>query len=143
MFYTCNSLTSLNISGWDTSKVTNMSFMFDSCYSFISLDLSGFDTANVTNMRAMFQSCQHLIDLDISSWDTAKVTDTQGMFNSDLHLTDIYVSERWNMDAVTNSTDMFHSCESLPGYDSSVIDKTNAHYNTGGYLTYKAAPTTP
>ena len=46
-------LTSLDVSGWDTSNVTNMNNMFYICRSLTSLDVSGLDTSNVTNMYNM------------------------------------------------------------------------------------------
>jgi len=47
MFYGCSSLTSLDLSGWDTSKVTNMSSMFYGC-SKLSVDCSNWDVSKVT-----------------------------------------------------------------------------------------------
>ena len=41
MFYGCSKLTNLNVEGWNTSKVTNMYYMFDSFSG--SLSLSGWD----------------------------------------------------------------------------------------------------
>ena len=38
MFYGCTSLTSLDLSNFDTSKVTNMGYMFQSCTNLTSLD---------------------------------------------------------------------------------------------------------
>jgi surface protein len=60
MFSDCNSLTTLDLSSFDTSKVTNMSYMFDSCSSLTTLDLSNFDTSNVTAMMGMFRHCSKL-----------------------------------------------------------------------------------
>ena len=54
MFNDCPKLASLDLSGLDTSDVTNMSNMFSYCWSLTSLDLSPLDTSNVTNMRGMF-----------------------------------------------------------------------------------------
>ena len=45
--------TSLDLSSFDTSKVTDMSYMFCSSKA-TSLDLSSFDTSNVTNTSDMF-----------------------------------------------------------------------------------------
>ena len=47
MFYGCNWIRTLDLSGFDTSDVTNMQGMFDLCGSLTTLDLSGFDTGNV------------------------------------------------------------------------------------------------
>jgi surface protein len=40
-----------------------MTSMFDNCRSFTSLDLSGFDTSKVTSMASMFLDCRALTDL--------------------------------------------------------------------------------
>ena len=51
------SLTSLDVSSFDTSNVIDMSSMFDGCYALTSLDLSSFDTSNVTSIDFMFYNC--------------------------------------------------------------------------------------
>jgi len=43
----------LNLLNFDTSKVTDMSYMFYSCRSLTSLDLSSFDTSNVVDRICM------------------------------------------------------------------------------------------
>ena len=42
-------------------------------------DISGWDTSSVTNMEAMFGGAS-AFDADISGWDTSSVTDMEGMF---------------------------------------------------------------
>ena len=51
MFNKCSSLTSLNLSNFNTNNVTNMDSMFNKCSSLTSLNLSNFNTNNVTNME--------------------------------------------------------------------------------------------
>ena len=60
MFSGCSSLASLDVSGWDTSKVTNMAGMFEGCSSLASLDLSGWDTSGAESMVYMFDGCPSL-----------------------------------------------------------------------------------
>ena len=79
MFWNMHSLTSLNISNFDTSKVTNMSSMFYNM-NLTSLDLSSFDTSKVTNMSRMFYNMRNLTTLDLSNFDTSNVTDMESMF---------------------------------------------------------------
>jgi surface protein len=76
-----------DLSSWNTSNVTNMSYMFASAgYSTtsLSLDLSGWDTSKVTNMSYMFESCganaKEVSIEGLSNWDTSKVTTMKGMF---------------------------------------------------------------
>ena len=64
MFNSCWQLTSLDLSKWDTSNVTNMGSMFKECSKLTSLDLSNWDTSNVTNMGSMFKECSKLTSLE-------------------------------------------------------------------------------
>ena len=68
MFSGCESLTSLDLSSFDTRNVTNMDRMFCSCKSLTSLDLSSFDTKNVTNMDGMFIFCNSMTRLNLSNF---------------------------------------------------------------------------
>ena len=82
MFCDCSSLSSLDVSGWDTSNVTGMSDMFSGCSSLTSLNVSDWDTSNVTNMSYMFYYCRSLTNLDVSGWNTSNVTNMTAMFYS-------------------------------------------------------------
>lgn len=61
MFFRCKSLKELEISNWDTSKVTDMTNMFSWCTSLKKLDLSGWDIFNVKDMDYMFNNCNDSI----------------------------------------------------------------------------------
>ena len=70
----------LDLSGWKTSNVKNMSWMFSGCKTLESLDLSGWDTSNVKTMNDMFACCENIEYLDITDWDTSKVKNMARMF---------------------------------------------------------------
>ena len=147
LFYNCDNLKTIDLSGFDTSSVTSMDSMFCLCSALTSLDLSGFDTSKVTDMSAMFNGCSGLTSLDLSGLDTSSVTDMHCMFECCSKLTTIYVSSAFNTNSVTNSRDMFYKCTSLKGgegtaaYGSDKIDKTYARIDGGtsapGYFTEK------
>ncbi len=80
MFGYTDSLISLDLSGFNTSKVINMQDMFVHSRSITSLDLKSFDTSNVTSMASMFDLCTSLTSLNVSSFNTSQVTDMQWMF---------------------------------------------------------------
>ena len=67
-----------------TSEVTDMQAMFANCQSLTTLDLTKFDTQNVTNMKRMFWGCNSLKAIYVGgTWTLAKVTNTvntYGMF---------------------------------------------------------------
>lgn len=81
MFNNCSSLSSLDLSNFNTSNVNAMTGMFDGCSSLISLDLSSFDTSNVDDMSQMFENCSSLISLDLSSFDTSQIDESATTFN--------------------------------------------------------------
>lgn len=54
------------------------------------------------------------------------------------NLTTIYISDLWNTDKVTSSTQMFVSTTRLRNFNSSYTDKTRANYSSTGYLTFKS-----
>ena len=118
---------------FDTSLVTDMSYMFSSCDSLTALDLRNFDTSHVTNMASMFSTCFSLRDLDISSFDTSLVTDMSCMFTG-LCLTDLDVSN-FDTSSVTDMSLMFHACIGLTDLDignfgtSHVTDMEGMFYN--------------
>ena len=112
MFYRCGKLTSLDVSKFDTSNVTNMSYMFGICYSLTSLDLANFVTSNVTNMSWMFSDCSSLTSLDLSSFDTSNVTDMSDMFDYCSNLVNLNISN-FNTLNVKNMSGMFTNCGKL------------------------------
>ena len=63
MFAGCSSLTSLNLSNFNTNNVNNMSFMFAGCSSLTSLNLSNFNTNNVNNMSNMFDHLKKICNV--------------------------------------------------------------------------------
>ena len=134
--------TTLDLSSFDTSNVTDMSRMFEGTKA-TTLNLSNFNTSNVTNMYSMFGAIQ-ATTLDLSIFNTSNVTDMRQMFERSINLKTIYVSNKFNTDKVTYSTNMFSGCTNLVGgagtkYNSSYVDKTYARIDGGtsnpGYFT--------
>ena len=73
-----HSIEHLNITGIDTSNVTDMSNMFRS-FKGEELDVSSLDTSNVTTTEGMFNT-NMLKQLNINSLNTSKVTNMNYMF---------------------------------------------------------------
>ena len=121
MFYGCSSLTSLDLSSFDTSNVTNMDFMFCGCSRLESLDLGLFYTPNVASMDYMFDSCDSLKYLDLSTFDTSKVTDMTHMFFGCSSLTTLDLSS-FDTTNVESMSGMFNSCVNMTSLDLSSFD---------------------
>ena len=124
MFRECSNLTTLDLSGFDTSNVVDMSQMFYGCSSLTTLDLSGFDTLNVVDMSQMFYGCSSLTTLDLSGFDTSNVVDMSQMFYGCSGLTTLDVTG-WNTSNVTSMDSMFRDCSNLTTLDLSGFDTSN------------------
>ena len=116
MFMNCSNLTNLNITSFNTGNVTNMELMFHSCEKLGSLDLSNFNTSNVTTMYCMFMECSNLTNLDVTSFNTSKVTNMEDMFYLCSKLTSLNVSN-FNTANVTKMSGMFMNCSKLTNLD--------------------------
>ena len=132
---------------FDTSNVTDMESMF-SVYHANSLNLGEkFNTSKVTNMKNMFNGSYALQSLDLSNFDTSNVTDMSGMFHNMIYLQTVYVSDKFNIDNVSESEGMFYSAIRIVGgsgttYNSSYTDITYARIDDPtngkpGYFTLK------
>ena len=124
MFYNCNALTSLDLSRFDTPNVTTMYYMFSGCSSLTSLNLESFNTSKVTHMSYMFYNCGALTSLNLKSFDTSKVINMSYMFSSCSKLTSIDVSG-FNTANVKYMSYMFGSCSKLTSIDVSGFNTAN------------------
>ena len=66
------------ISNWDTSRVTNMSWLFNPTTSF-NQPLNKWDVSNVTNMEGMFNRATSF-NQPLNDWDVSNVQNMQLMF---------------------------------------------------------------
>ena len=112
MFRDLSNLISLDVSSFDTSKVTNMEAMFAGMPSLTTLNLSKFDTSKVTRMNSMFEGVSRLTTLNLSNFDTSKVTNMEAMFGYMYGLTSLSISN-FNTSQVTNMRDMFSNMRNL------------------------------
>ena len=124
VFSNCGSLTSLDVSGFNTSNVTNMNSMFISCSSLTSLDVSHFNTSNVTDMYQLFSNCRSLKTLDLSGWNTENVTTLEYMFAFCISLTSLDLSH-FDTSSVTGMGGMFWNCNKLTSLDVSGFNTSN------------------
>ena len=133
MFSYCSKLTSLDLSGWNTSSVTSMYCMFNMCSKLTTLDLSGWNTSSVTDMTGMFAGCSSLTTLDVSGLNTSSVTGMGTMFAGCTSLTSLDLSG-WNTNNLTNMYQMFTGCTSLTsldlsGWNTNNVIKTERMFN--------------
>ena len=118
MFYYLTSLTSLDLSNFDTSKVTYMDSMFSNTSNLATLDLSNFNTSRVTNMSWMFFNMSNLTTLNLSNFNTSKVIDMNHMFSVVSSLSSLDLSS-FDTFMVENMNNMFSGMSNLTTLDLS------------------------
>ena len=68
-----------HISGWDTSEVTDMSYLFSGAESF-NQPLNNWDVSSVTSMYSMFKKAKSF-NQPLDNWDVSNVIDMSWMFS--------------------------------------------------------------
>ena len=115
------------------------------------LDVSNFNTAKVTSMDQMF-GYMSLTSIDLSSFDTRKVTSFVNMFVNNKSLETIWVSDYFVTTSADQTKSMFGSCQKLVGGSGTVFDadKVTVAYaridggpGDPGYFTAKDIPAPP
>ena len=76
MFQKCTGLTSLDLSHFNTSKVTYMNKMFEGSTNLRTIYVgSGWSTAAVTSSTNMFNNCTSLVGGQGTTWNSSNPTD--------------------------------------------------------------------
>ena len=131
MFSNCTSLETLDLSSFNTEKVTSMATMFEKSKNLRSIKLpKGFIGSSVTNLYAMFRGCESLTELDLSSSNAEKVTNMMEMF-SDCNALSILNLSGFKTGALTDMHSLFINCHSLKNLDLSGFNTekvTNMQY---------------
>ena len=80
-FNECSIIKYIDLSNFNTSKVTDMSLMFNKCNNLKKIKgIENFNTSQVINMTGMFKECRELEDLNLSNFNTSNVTNMEVMF---------------------------------------------------------------
>ena len=132
MFAFMSNLATLNLSNFDTSKVTNMHAMFYGMTKLAALDLSNFNTSQVQDMSSMFSGVFNLITtLNLSSFDTSKVRYMTSMFSGMPNLTTLDISN-FNTSQVINMSYMLYLRD-----EDKLMDKLEKIYVNNDFDTTK------
>jgi len=132
MFWGCSSLIDLDVTSFDTNRVTNMSGMFAGCTDLPELNVLNFRTGNVVQMNQMFVYCETLEELDLSKFDTSKVSDMSSLFGGCLSLEELDISN-FSTSAATSMQSMFSGCQSLTELE---LSHFSTPLLTGSGMTY-------
>ena len=103
MFFNCKSITSIDLSLFNTSEVVDMAYMFSGCINLYSINLTSFNTSRVKGMSNMFSECRNLNSIDLSSFDTKNVNSMSYMFSNCKNLKFIDLSSLDSSNLINNS----------------------------------------
>ncbi len=117
MFAGCSSLTTLDLSSFDTRNVTNMGGLFKGCTNLQNLTLGeNFSTESVTSMAYMFaDGCNPAVIQTViahENFSTENVVNMQEMFTN-ITGTSVLDLTKFNTAKVTNMTNMFKGSSAL------------------------------
>lgn len=110
-----SSLTTLDLSKWNTENATNLQGMFSDCTSLSNdsiVTTKHWNTSNVTNLSYAFNNCDQMTYLDLSNWDVRKVTTIKRLCSYSALLETLDISN-WVTDALTVATEMLIEDPSL------------------------------
>ena len=103
MFGRCRSLISIDLSGFGTEQVFNMSKMFIECESLKSINLSNFNTSHLEQLSSMFEGCHSLTSINLSNFIDNKIKYIKNIFKDCPSLEYIDISSiKWNNQGQTN-----------------------------------------
>lgn len=125
MFTKCTSLETLDLSSFNTEKVTDMQTMFEGSMNLRTINLpKGFIGSNVTDLNGMFRGCVSLTELDLSGSNAEKVKKMGSMFYGCVALSNLNLSG-FKTGSLTEMRYLFSSCQSLESLDLSGFNTEN------------------
>ena len=80
MFEGITSIIEIDLSNFDSSRVTNMYRMFSDCINLQKISLGNMNTSSVKNMGELFNNCKNLTMIDRLNFNTSSVNNMRGMF---------------------------------------------------------------
>ena len=99
------------LDSWDTSSVTDMSFMFSGAKNF-NQPLEKWNTSSVVDMKFMFRGAT-FFNQSLDSWDTSNVVDMRDMFNNAINFNQNLIAWRDKLNKVKDMSSMFEGAKSL------------------------------
>ena len=109
------------LNSWDTSRVTDMSYMFYDALV-VNQRIGAWDTKRVKTMQGMFMDAR-AFNQPIGAWNTSSVTDMRGMFSGARAFNQSIGA--WDTSRVTDMSGMFMDARafnhSLNGWDTSRV----------------------
>lgn len=133
-----NEIETIDLTGWDTSNVTNMNNMFWYCKKLKEvIGIENLDVSNVTTFGSLFCGCSSLEELDISLWNTPNCLNCGFMFDSCTNLVTVNGLNELKMPKCKSLMNMFADCENLKNVEMSNIGDDNTCITTNMFRSCK------
>jgi len=115
LFYGLEKVESIDVTGWNTKKVTKLRCLFDSCEDLKEIKgIENWDVSNVSDMGNAFLKCYNLEMLDLSKWNLKKVTTMARMFEGCYKLKVVRGIDNWKISRkLVDIRDMLNGCDKL------------------------------
>ena len=143
MIEACKSLETITFPSTVTFNKSGicMGYMFSSCSSLTTLDLSGFDTSKVTDMSNMFNSCYKLSNLTLGN-DWASNSKISSFDLSSCPLTHESAVDVINKLATRSNSPVIKFSNAVGLYQSEIDIATNKGWSVSGCIVLVEDPTT-
>ena len=93
-----------SLEGWDVSRATDMSFLFQGCRQWNGNSLRDWNVAKVRNFEGMFHGATHF-NGNLEKWQTHSVTSMKRMFQDATHFSQPLGA--WDVSHVVDTSHMF------------------------------------
>ena len=112
------SISSIDFSHFDSSKLSNMNSIFSGCFDLVTVDFTNFNWTNIQDIGYMFYGCDSFKSIDLSNADISKITNMERVFQSCDSLESVIFPESGPQN-VENIDYMFYYCSALKSVDLS------------------------
>ena len=145
MFGNCSSLTSIDMTKFDTTNTVNLGYLFNGCTSLstiiglenlnaknveviynaftntpiIDADLSKWGCKNISSIYGLFDGCKKLRSVNLTGWDIPNANSLKKLFYNCYELASIKGIEDWDTSNVTDMGGTFRECKPLKTLDLS------------------------
>ena len=117
-------LEEIDISIWDTSKVSKAVSLFSNCKKLINGDVSKNDWSSLVDCHCLFSNCSKLQTANVSNIVNGHTT-VQGMFGTCVGLKTIVGLDTWDVSNVTDFYETFNECRELSNDSFKDVEKWN------------------
>ena len=118
MFYHCTSLTYVNLSNFNFSKVKDISKMFYSCSNLEEIIFPEGDTDNIEDISDFISFCTKIEKVDLSRFTFTNAKDFGYMFNGCSNLKEVIFPKK-KAEKIEIFSDIFSACKMLTSVDLS------------------------